>query len=242
MSDSSRAVARPGPAGADRSSLGRDPFAEQTGLMRPLTLWVLEAALGQSRSWRRDGLDIALAVNLSAANLADPALPDDIAGLLRRMEVPPERLTLEITESTAMADPSRAQALLLRLRQLGVGLSIDDFGTGHSSLAYLSSLPVTELKIDRSFVMSIGTDANDAVIVRSTIDLGHNLGLRVVAEGVEDDATLHWLTDHGCDLAQGYGLTRPLPAADLAPWLERWSARAATDTAGDEGHRVGSPA
>jgi len=218
------------------------PLAEQTRLMRPLTLWVLEAALRQSREWRRGGLDIALAVNLSAANLADPALPDDIAELLRRMDVPPERLTLEITESTAMADPSRAQALLVRLRDLGVGLSIDDFGTGHSSLAYLSSLPVTELKIDRSFVMSIVRDLDDAVIVRSTIDLGHNLGLRVVAEGVEDDETLHWLTDHGCDLAQGYGLTRPLPAADLAQWLSRWSARTELDAAGDEDRPVGAPA
>ena len=147
------------------------------------------------------------------------------------MEVPADRLTLEITESTAMADPARAQALLLRLRDLGVGLSIDDFGTGHSSLAYLSTLPVTELKIDRSFVMSIGRDDGQAMIVRSTIDLGHNLGLRVVAEGVEDDATLDWLTHHGCDLAQGYGLARPLPAADLAAWLERWTA-VAPDTTG----------
>jgi diguanylate cyclase (GGDEF)-like protein len=200
------------------------PFAEQTGLMRPLTAWVLEAALRQASDWRRDGLDIALAVNLSAANLADPALPDDIEQLLHRMDVPPDRLTLEITESTAMADPARARTLLVRLRELGVGLSIDDFGTGHSSLAYLSALPVTELKIDRSFVMSIATDDGDAAIVRSTIDLGHNLGLRVVAEGVEDDATLHWLRDHGCDLAQGYGLSRPLPAADVAAWLDRWGA------------------
>jgi diguanylate cyclase (GGDEF)-like protein len=200
------------------------PLAEHTGLIRRLTLWVLEAALRQSREWRRQGLDVALAVNLSAANLADPELPDDIADLLRRMDVPPDRLTLEITESTAMADPARAQDLLLRLRDLGVGLSIDDFGTGHSSLAYLSSLPVTELKIDRSFVTSIATDDSDAMIVRSTIDLGHNLGLRVVAEGVEDDHTLRWLSDHGCDLAQGYGLTRPLPAAELPTWLAHWTA------------------
>ena len=142
------------------------------------------------------------------------------------MKVPPDRLTLEITESTAMADPGRAQDLLLCLRNLGVGLSIDDFGTGHSSLAYVSSLPVTELKIDRSFVTSIATDDSDAMIVRSTIDLGHNLGLRVVADGVEDDHTLRWLSDHGCDLAQGYGLTRPLPAAELATWLARWSSGA----------------
>jgi EAL domain-containing protein (putative c-di-GMP-specific phosphodiesterase class I) len=123
-----------------------------------------------------------------------------------------------------------------------VGLSIDDFGTGHSSLAYLSSLPVTELKIDRSFVMSISRNHGDAVIVRSTIDLGHNLGLRVVAEGVEDDKTLHWLGDHGCDLAQGYGLTRPLPATDLAAWLDRWSTEARPRSAGNDQRSVGSPA
>jgi diguanylate cyclase (GGDEF)-like protein len=201
------------------------PLAEHTGLMRPLTLWVLETALRQARDWRAQRLDVAIAVNLSATNLADVALPDDVEALLARFAVAPERLTLEITESTAMADPTRASAVLRRLDEIGVGLAIDDFGTGHSSLAYLRSLPVTELKIDRSFVMNMSADAGDAVIVRSTIDLGHNLGLRVVAEGVEDEQALEWLTEHGCDLVQGYGISRPLPAARLPDWHHAWRAQ-----------------
>jgi diguanylate cyclase (GGDEF)-like protein len=212
------------------------PQAEHTGLMRPLTLWVLESALRQSEAWRARGLDIDISVNLSAASLADAALPDDVAALLTRFDVPAERLTLEITESMAMSDPSRAGVLLGRLHDLGVGLAIDDFGTGHSSLSYLSRLPVRELKIDRSFVMKIEDGDTDAVIVRSTIDLGHNLGLRVVAEGVENDTVLRWLSARGCDAIQGYGISPPLPAGEFAGWLERrdaerppqsWSAAAA---------------
>jgi EAL domain-containing protein (putative c-di-GMP-specific phosphodiesterase class I) len=189
--------------------------------MRPLTLWVLESALRQSKAWRARGLDIDIAVNLSATSLSDTALPDDVAALLERFDVPAGRLTLEITESMAMSDPLRAGVLLTRLHDLGVGLAIDDFGTGHSSLSYLSRLPVRELKIDRSFVLKIEDDDTDAVIVRSTIDLGHNLGLRVVAEGVENDTVLRWLSARGCDAVQGYGISRPLPAAELTPWLER---------------------
>jgi diguanylate cyclase (GGDEF)-like protein len=195
------------------------PLAEHTGLMRPLTLWVVEAALRQWREWRDDGLELEVAVNLSAANLVDVGLPDDVQALLRRFAASPDRLTLEITESTAMADPARAGVILRRLDEIGVGLSIDDFGTGHSSLAYLRRLPVKELKIDRSFVANMLADPGDAMIVRSTIDLGHNLGLRVVAEGVADDATLRLLAEHGCDLAQGYGVSRPLPAPGLLEWL-----------------------
>jgi len=202
------------------------PLAEHTGLMRPLTLWVLETALRQSGNWREQGLDIAIAVNLSAANLTDVSLPDDVEQLLRRFAVPPGRLTLEITESTAMADPARASAVLRRLGEIGAGLAIDDFGTGHSSLAYLRSLPVNELKIDRSFVINMAADPGDAVIVRSTIDLGHNLGLRVVAEGAEDESALRWLSDHGCDLVQGYGISPPLPASELPGWLDHWRADA----------------
>ena len=204
------------------------PQAEHTGLMRPLTLWVLEAALRQSQAWREQGRDLAIAVNLSAANLADASLPDDVDALLRRFGVPPERLTLEITESIAMADPVRAAAVLERLDALGVDLSIDDFGTGHSSLAYLKRLPVKELKIDRSFVIGMQDAADDGVIVRSTIDLGHNLGLRVVAEGVEDEDTRRWLGEQGCDVVQGYAISRPLPADRFGAWLdERASARPA---------------
>jgi diguanylate cyclase (GGDEF)-like protein len=212
------------------------PQAEHTGLMRPLTIWVLESALRQSKAWRARGLDLDISVNLSAASLADTALPDDVAALLARFDVPAERLTLEITESMAMSDPMRAGMLLGRLHDLGVGLAIDDFGTGHSSLSYLSRLPVRELKIDRSFVLNIEDGDTDAVIVRSTIDLGHNLGLRVVAEGAENDTVLQWLSARGCDAVQGYAISRPLPAAGFAAWLERrdaehppqgWSALAA---------------
>jgi diguanylate cyclase (GGDEF)-like protein len=195
------------------------PLAERTGLMKPLTLWVLETAIGQCATWQRDGLDLSVAVNLSAANLVDMDLPDDVARLLERSGLAADRLTLEITESTVMADPPRARAILERLAALDVRLAIDDFGTGHASLAYLKRLPVHELKIDRSFVVNVADDMDDAVIVHSTIDLGHNLGLRVVAEGVETGEALRRLVADRCDLAQGFLLSRPLPAAELIAWL-----------------------
>jgi diguanylate cyclase (GGDEF)-like protein len=201
------------------------PLAEHTGLMRPLTLWVLETALRQLCTWRAEGLDLAVAVNLSAANLADAELPRDVEALLERYGIASDHLTLEITESTAMADPTRAVAVLQRLSEIGVGLAIDDYGTGYSSLAYLKSLPVTELKIDRSFVMRMSSDAGDAVIVRSTIELGHNLGLRVVAEGVEDVRTLASLKRNGCDFVQGFEISRPLIASAVPAWFESWRGR-----------------
>jgi EAL domain-containing protein (putative c-di-GMP-specific phosphodiesterase class I) len=165
------------------------------------------------------GIDIAVAVNLSARNVADPELPSMVHGLLEKHSVDPRRLVLELTESTLMADPKRAKDVLARLHRMGVGLAIDDFGTGYSSLTYLSELPVTELKIDRSFVMSMSTSDGDAFIVRATIDLGRNLGLRVVAEGVESESIWNRLGELGCDVAQGYYLRRPAPAAELTPWL-----------------------
>jgi diguanylate cyclase (GGDEF)-like protein/PAS domain S-box-containing protein len=195
------------------------PLAETTGLIRPLTSYVLDAALRQCRAWLDAGRTLSVAVNLSTRCLLDLTLPDQIAQLLEDTAVAPERLLLEITESAIMTDPTRALEILNRLHALGVQLAIDDFGTGYSSMAYLKSLPVDELKVDRSFVKHLRDNQNDAVIVRSTVDLGHNLGLRVVAEGVEDQATLRELATLGCDSVQGYYLARPMPAAELGAWL-----------------------
>jgi diguanylate cyclase (GGDEF)-like protein len=196
------------------------PLAESTGLILPLSRWVLDTALRQCRAWHDEGLDIRIAVNLSARLLQDPHLVEMIVELLADHGVRPESLELEITESAVMADPARALGLLRRLHQMGVGLSIDDFGTGYSSLAYLNRLPVNEVKIDKSFVLGLGGGQESATIARSIIDLGHNLGLVVVAEGVEDEATYRLLAGLACDLAQGYYLSRPIPAHDLAAWVK----------------------
>ncbi len=192
------------------------PLAEQTGLIGALTLWVLDAALRQCRDWRRQGLDLGVAVNLSTHSLLDARLPHTIADLLNTYQIPPGKLRLEITESSIMADPARAQEVLTRLSALGVCIAIDDFGTGYSSLAYLKRLPVNELKIDKSFVSHMREDRTDAAIVSSTIGLAHSLGLHVVAEGVEDSETWDLLATLGCDTAQGYYLSRPLPPDELA--------------------------
>jgi EAL domain-containing protein (putative c-di-GMP-specific phosphodiesterase class I) len=191
------------------------PLAEQTGLISSLSQWVLVAAVRQCRAWHELGLDIPVAVNLSMRDLHDPHMPETIERLLAEWNVPPELLHVEITESSLMIEPERALQTVIRLRGLGVQISIDDFGTGYSSLAYLKKLPVDELKIDRSFVSDVGVDPSDRAIVRSTIELAHNLGLRVVAEGVEDEATWQLLADMGCDEAQGYHLGHPRPAAEL---------------------------
>ena len=203
------------------------PLAERTGAIGDLTRWVLDNALAQARAWRDAGQDLTMAVNLAAPNIADATLPDAVAALLERHGVPGDRLECEISEHTVMADPRRAMAILERLRGLGVKLSLDDFGTGHSSLSYLKRLPLDEVKIDRSFVMGMTEDDNDAAIVRTTIDLARNLGLDVVAEGVESDTILRNLSDLSCDIAQGFYLSRPLPAAELDGWL---AARAASAT------------
>jgi diguanylate cyclase (GGDEF)-like protein len=195
------------------------PLAQKTGVIVPLTFFVLNEALRQCRTWQLEGLDLCVGVNLSARNLLDVHLPDTVGELLTRWEVPPSLLELEITESTILADPIRAMHVLSRLSGMGVRLAIDDFGTGYSSLAYLKRLPVDELKIDKSFVQGMEEDENDAVIVRSTIDLGRNLGLRVVAEGVETAEAWRRLAALGCDIAQGYYLSRPVPAGELAAWL-----------------------
>jgi diguanylate cyclase (GGDEF)-like protein len=191
------------------------PLAERTGLIHPLTKAVLDTALEQAARWRRAGHSLSVAVNVSTRCLLDPTFPDQVAGQLADREVPPQLLVLEITESAVMADPARALQVLRGLHALGVAIAIDDFGTGYSSMAYLKELPVDELKIDRSFVNQMAASPRDAVIVRSTIDLGHNLGLRVVAEGVETRQDWEALTALGCDLAQGYYLGRPMPAAEL---------------------------
>jgi EAL domain-containing protein (putative c-di-GMP-specific phosphodiesterase class I) len=195
------------------------PIAEQTGLIRPLGLWVLNTALRQCHLWAEAGLELAVAVNVSTRNLEDPNLPAIIGGLLARWEVSPDRLVVELTESSLMTNPERAEEIVRALYELGVKISVDDFGTGYSSLAYLKRLAVGELKIDKTFVQQMAVDQNDAAIVRSTVGLGHDLGLQVVAEGVEDQHTWELLAALDCDVAQGYYLSRPLSADDLVKWL-----------------------
>ena len=195
------------------------PFAEQTGVIQPLTDWVLKTALAQTRSWRAEGRDLRVAVNISMRNLLDAGLPDRIAQLLKDGHSAPELLSLEVTESVLMAEPKQAVERLGRLQRLGLRLSVDDFGTGYSSLAYLSALPVNEMKIDRSFVFGLADDPNKAAIVRAAIDLGHSLGLEVVAEGVEDRRTWDLLVALGCDTAQGYYMSPPMRADAVIPWL-----------------------
>jgi diguanylate cyclase (GGDEF)-like protein/PAS domain S-box-containing protein len=213
------------------------PAAEKSGLIRNLTEWVIHAALEQSQKWQDQMLPIHVAVNLSAKVLQEHLLPQIIADALEKWRVPPQSLKIEITESSIMADPQHAFAILSLLQSLGVRLSLDDFGTGYSSLMHLRQLPVDEIKIDKSFVMGMATSAGDAAIVRATIDLGHNLGMQVVAEGVDNEWTCKILTELGCDLAQGYYLSPPLPAAQLVEWLSetgwglsRWREMLATPT------------
>ncbi|MBI4493323.1 MAG: EAL domain-containing protein [Chloroflexi bacterium] len=194
-------------------------LAERTGLIQPLSRWVLGQALRQCQAWRQAGLALPVAVNLSARNLHDPHLPGMIATLLATWGLPPPWPSVEITESAVMTNPHRAIEVLGRLQAMGVRISIDDFGTGYSSLAYLKRLPVDELKIDKTFVRTMAVDRKDLAIVRATIELAHSLGLSVVAEGVENQATLDHLAALGCDAAQGYYLSRPLPAPELVRWL-----------------------
>ena len=203
------------------------PFAEQTGFIRTLTMWVFEEAARQWLALRAEGLSLQLSVNLSTRDLLDPELPQKFGALLGKHRVPAEAFCLEITESAIMDDPHRALATLNKLSGLGFKLSIDDFGTGYSSLAYLKRLPVDELKIDKSFVMSMVEDLDDAKIVRSTIDLAHNLGLTVVAEGVENAKVWDALRALECDEAQGYHMGKPMPAADFCVWSTAWSAKSA---------------
>ena len=194
-------------------------IAEHTGVIVPLTSLVLRTALGQSAVWLALGHDLDVAVNVSPRALLSPGFADEVAEVLRETGVPAARLTLEVTESSVMTDPARAIAVLHLLHALGVQLSVDDFGTGYSSLAYLQRLPVHEVKIDKSFVRDLAVAVGDGAIVRAIVDLGHNLGLRVVAEGVEDARSLALLREIGCDTAQGYLVSRPLPPDRLLAWL-----------------------
>ena len=201
------------------------PFAEQTGFIRQMTMWVFEEA---ARHWlllQAEGIPLVLSVNLSTRDLLDTELPQKFDALLVKHRVPAEAFCLEITESAIMDDPQRALGTLNRLSGLGFKLSIDDFGTGYSSLAYLKRLPVDELKIDKSFVMSMEKDLDDAKIVRSTIDLAHNLGLTVVAEGVENAKVWELLRELDCDEAQGYHMGRPMPASEFHAWTLAWAAK-----------------
>jgi diguanylate cyclase (GGDEF)-like protein/PAS domain S-box-containing protein len=206
------------------------PFACHTGLIKPLTLHVVEEALRQCAAWRCEGLTLAVAVNLPMQSLLDVQFPTHVEALLHRFDVDPSLLELEITESTMLVDPTRTRGILEKLSAMGIRISIDDFGTGYSSLVYLKRLPIDEIKIDRSFVMDMATDEDNATIVRSTIDLGRTLGLDVVAEGVETEEVWEVLTSLGCTSAQGYHLSRPVPAAELSDWLRERESGVATSS------------
>ncbi len=196
------------------------PPAEQTGLIKPLTVWALTTAVRQCAAWHAAGIELEMAVNISARSLHDLQLLGQISELLNTQGMAARTLRLEITESTIMEDAGRAIDILKRMREIGIHLSLDDFGTGYSSLGYLKKLPVDEVKIDKSFVKDLLTSGNAEAIVRSTIDLGHHLGLTVVAEGVEDEEVWNRLAALGCDAAQGYYMGRPLPADALTTWLD----------------------
>jgi diguanylate cyclase (GGDEF)-like protein len=205
------------------------PFAEHTGLIRPLTNFVLRTAVAQARTWLDAGIDTAVAVNLSARSLHDGEIGNEVARLLSEFSLPANRLQLEITESSIMADPPRAKRVLEDLDAMGLHLSIDDFGTGYSSLSYLQDLPVREVKIDMSFVTNVLTNPRDRVIVRSTIELARHLGLRSTAEGIESSAAQEWLRMAGCDQGQGFQIAPPMGAEDITMWL------------GDDARRVSLP-
>ena len=199
------------------------PLMEQTGLIRSLTPWVLTESLKQGQALQDQGLPISISMNLSVRDLQDPYLADAVDEQLAALQISPRWLELEITESAVMTDPDRAFEVLTRLSSMGLRIAIDDFGTGYSSLSYLKKLPVSTIKIDKSFVLGMTRNENDAAIVRTSIDLGHNLGLEVVAEGVETEDVLKRLSELGCDTAQGHYISRPLSAAEFTEWLKQSS-------------------
>ncbi len=198
------------------------PLAEQTGLINPLTRWVLTDAMRQACAWERAGLDVHVAVNLSVKNMQTLELSENLAQLISASGIDAQKLVLEVTESAIMTDESRAQDILRKLRAQGVSIAIDDFGTGYSSFANLRRLPVSEIKIDKSFVMGMCSSNEDKIIVDSIVELGHKLGMHVVAEGVETLEIWRMLEALGCDLAQGYYLSRPLPPDDLLAWIRNF--------------------
>jgi EAL domain-containing protein (putative c-di-GMP-specific phosphodiesterase class I) len=208
----------------DRGMISPDqfiPLAERSGLINLLSMWVLKTALRQVADWKRMGLEMPVSINLSARDLIDVRLPDEIEAALHEAKVASDLLEVEITESVLTADPARARAIVTRIGELGPTTTIDDFGAGYSSLAYLKNLPVHALKIDRSFVLGMTDNEHDATIVHAVVDLAHNLGLRVVAEGAEDMAVWERLRLAGCDEVQGFVLAQPMPSPQATDWLSR---------------------
>ncbi len=203
------------------------PLAEQSGLIQPLTRWALTTAIADLTAWRQDGLDCRVSVNLSVKDLQSPALADLVRGLMEAQALPADRFVLEITEGSVMTDEQNVIENIARLNQLGVMLNIDDFGTGYSSLSRLKQLPIDAIKIDRTFVLDMIEDEHNAIIVRSTIDLAHNMGKKVVAEGVESQDVLDILEILHCDYAQGNFIAVPMPARDVPDWLRDHDARQA---------------
>lgn len=195
------------------------PIAEKTGQIEGLTRWVFVAALMQCTEWNKLGLDINISVNISAENLKESDFYEFVCKMMTIQNIKPQQITLEVTESSVVDDPKSAIKLLGKFKDYGFRISIDDYGTGYSSLAQLKQLPVHELKIDKSFIQRLEHDLDDQIIVRSTIDLAHNMGLKVVAEGIEDEFSLLWLAQYNCEFAQGYFISRPKPASELTPWL-----------------------
>jgi diguanylate cyclase (GGDEF)-like protein len=207
-------------------------LAERSRMIRPLTQWVLQQAFSDCSAMRNAGFAWMVSVNLSTRDLHDPEFPDLVAGMMARAGIRPSWIIMEITESSIMVDPARVLGVVERLHDMGFSLSIDDYGTGYSSLSYLKKLPVSELKIDKSFVMDMLTSENDAIIVRATVDLAHNLGLKVTAEGVESEEALTILRGYGCDIGQGYLFSRPRPLMEILDWLtsSRWKGRTEANT------------
>ncbi len=201
------------------------PQAEKTGQIAKITTWMLLRAASYYAEWKSYDVDVSIAINLSARDLMDPELPDRISRILAEKSVPPKAITLEITESNIMEDPKRAQMTVAQLSNMGLKISIDDFGTGYSSFAYLKNLQVNELKIDKSFIIDMTPNSEDIKIVRSTIDLAHNMGLKVVAEGIENKMVLELLKTMGCDYGQGYYIARPMPVEDFNDWLIDWETK-----------------
>ncbi|MDD3370822.1 MAG: EAL domain-containing response regulator [Alphaproteobacteria bacterium] len=209
----------------DKGILMPDAFIRQMandGLMHSLTEFVIKASIRQAATLYAAGEHLTMSMNVTASTLLDLSLPDQISDICAQYNLPPEMLILEVTESEAMRDVTRTMDVLLRLRLRNIGVSIDDFGTGHASLSELQRMPFSELKIDKSFVTTAPTNNDQAVIAKSIIDLGHNIGLRVIAEGIEDERAWDLMREKGCDLAQGYFVGHPMPAQELATWMDAW--------------------
>jgi EAL domain-containing protein (putative c-di-GMP-specific phosphodiesterase class I) len=211
-----------------RGLLSPDHFLEHVvndGLMQALTDVVVQTAITQASRWNQANENLILSMNVTASTLLDLTLPDRIVDLCRQNGVQPDHLILEVTETEAMRDVTRTMDVLLRMRIRNIGVSIDDFGTGHSSLRELQRMPFSEMKIDKSFVIDMTTNKDCAVIVNSIIDLAHNLGLKVIAEGVEDVRTWRMLLEKGCDYAQGFFMGKPMPAHEFDAWLKNWRSK-----------------